>query len=351
MRRILSGIMALVASLAVGCAGGEKEFITLSDTMLGSTVNIKAELAPNDRKALAQGVRQINSQMIAEMSIFDKNSILSQINRGERNDLTPWIEYNIRLADSISRISGGTYDITVAPLVKAWGFATSGANATTIDPSKIELPNVDSLLKLVGYKKLSIKDGKLHKEVANMQIDLNSIAKGFAVDKVAKLIESLGGENYLVEVGGELRFAGLNPSGNGWRVGVETPVDETLTSGTSYEKRLEILPSNPLRAMATSGNYRRFYTTADGKRVTHTIDPKTGRGDGSRLLSVTVLAPTCAEADAYATMLLAAGDKGAERLARKIKNCEVYLIYSSTTGDQTYSDYASPGMRQVIMRD
>ncbi len=282
--------------------------------------------------------------MIAEMSIFDSTSILSQINRGERNDLTPWIEYNIRLADSISRLSNGVYDITVAPLVKAWGFAKNGTSASTIDVSKIELPDLDSLLQTVGYDKLSIRDGKLYKENPNTQIDLNSIAKGFAVDKVAELVESLGGENYLVEIGGEVRVSGHNANRKGWRVGIETPIDETLISEQSYEVRLEIEPSSRLKALATSGNYRRFYTLDSGERVVHIIDPKTGRGDQSNLLSVTVLARTCAEADAYATMLLAIGHKGAEALARKIADCEVYFIYSDREA------YISGAVQKMVMK-
>ncbi|MFI3327952.1 MAG: FAD:protein FMN transferase [Rikenellaceae bacterium] len=347
----------LVSLLLCGCGDGEPQFIAVSDAMLGSTVNVKAEISPRRTKELVRGIKSINEQVIREMSIFDPNSILSQINRGERDDLTPWIEYNLRLADSISRLSRGTYDVTVAPLVKAWGFARSGASATTIDPTTIEVPNVDSLLQLVGYHKISIVDGKLRRSNPNTQIDLNSIAKGFAVDKVAELIESLGGVNYIVEVGGELRFGGCNPSGGGWRIGVETPVDETLAGEMSYEKRLEILHSNPLRAMATSGNYRRFYNAPNGDRIVHVIDPRTGRGAPSKLLSVTVLARSCAEADAYATMLLAAGDRGAERLARQIDGCEVYLIYSDdraaagSEGSIRYRDYASPGMRGVMMKD
>ncbi len=291
----------------------------------------------------------MDGKLKREMSLFDPTSQLSRVNRGESSKLTDWMAQNITLADSISRLSGGIYDITVAPLVKAYGFGAE---------KRQEHPNVDSLLQFVGYDRIYIKrdaDGlSLVKSDERMQIDLNSIAKGFAVDRAAEILDQCGAQNYLVEIGGELRVKGVNPAGKMWRVGVESPIDGNMSEGEYLERRIKIDPYSPLQAMATSGNYRRFYRNDEGEKIVHTIDPSTGKSIPSQLLSATVIAPTCAEADAYATMFMAAGDKRAEELASKIENCEVYFIYNnrrSKEGESEYHEYYSEGMRKMLMAD
>lgn len=329
-----------VLSLSLsGCGKRVAPYITLQGSLLGTTYHVKAQL-PNGTKELERRVVELGERMTSEMSIFDPTSLVSRINRGESDSLTVWLEQNICLADSISRLSGGVYDITVAPLVEAWGFGRGEG---------VERPNIDSLLEFVGYEGLSIKDGRLVKRDERMQIDLNSIAKGFAVDRLAEIVEVLGAQNYIVDIGGELRLRGVNASGNGWRVGVESPIDGNMSEGEYLERRIEITADSPLKGMATSGNYRRFHLSAEGEKVVHTIDPTTGMARPSTLLSVTVLAPTCAEADAYATMLMAAGDQRAETLAKEIENCEVYLIYNSSDDESNYREYMSEGMRQRLL--
>ncbi|MFI3304877.1 MAG: FAD:protein FMN transferase, partial [Rikenellaceae bacterium] len=267
----------------------------------------------------------------------------------ETTQITEWMAQNILLADSISRLSDGIYDITVAPLVKAWGFGAE---------RREEHPNVDSLLQFVGYEGLRVERGfreiELHKRDSRMQIDLNSIAKGFAVDRVSDILDTYGSQNYIVEIGGELQVCGVNPSGKWWRVGVESPIDGNMSEGELLERRVQLHPYSPLRAMATSGNYRRFYLNDEGEKIVHTIDPTTGLSKSSTLLSATVIAATCAEADAYATMFMAAGDQCAEEIAASIENCEVYFIYNNAReGDEKseYREYFSEGMRKMLMKE
>ncbi|MFI3304123.1 MAG: FAD:protein FMN transferase [Rikenellaceae bacterium] len=347
MKKLYSSIFPIfaVALLFVGCASSSGSYLAIEGAMLGTTYHLKAQLPLSTRRQIVEQIDMLNAKMISEMSLFDPESQLSRINRGESDELTPWLEDNIRLADSISRLSDGVYDITVAPLVKAWGF---GADRRT------ESPNVDSLLQFVGYEGISIVQGRIVKRDSRTQIDLNSIAKGYTVDRLASILESYGAQNYIIEVGGELRFRGVNPSGEGWRVGIETPVDGNMSDGQLLERRIQIDPNSPLRAMATSGNYRRFYLTEDGEKIVHTIDPKTGRSFSSELLSVSVLAPSCAEADAYATMLMAAGDQKAEELAQKIENCEVYFIYNNARAreeESEYREYISDEIRGMLLED
>ena len=231
----------------------------------------------------------------ASMSIFAPNSLLSRINRGEVTTADEHIVYCINLARKASEISDGSYDITIKPLVEAFGFAGKDPNY------KI---NVDSLLAFVGYEKLLVEGLEIRKADPRVKIDLNSIAKGYTVDLAARLVESTGCEDYLVDIGGEIYCRGTNPYGEAWGVGIETPFEGnfSLTGEhiTTVVKVSEI-------GMATSGNYRNFRTDSEGNKYTHIINPRTGENTTSSLLSATVLAESCALADAYGTMFISLG--------------------------------------------
>ena len=264
----------------------------------------------------------LDTDMKASMSIFDTTSLLSHINRNECDTLDNHLLYNITLAERFYTLSNGAYDITVKPLTDAWGFGRNRTNTT---------PNVDSLLSFVGYDLIEIQGNRLIKQDDRVQIDLNSIAKGYTVDLVAEELERMGIVDYIVNIGGEIRCRGRNAEGRLWSVGVETPYDGN-TEMDSIEKIIRIENG----AMATSGNYRRFYITEDNTKVTHTIDPRTGYSVSSTLLSATVVAPTCAEADAAATMFMALGSKGgAVELAKKCEReygWSYYFIFADGDG-------------------
>jgi thiamine biosynthesis lipoprotein len=226
---------------------------------------------------------------------------------------------NLALAKRYYELSNGYYDVTVKPLTSAWGFAAKG--------EKCNNPNIDSLLEFVGFDKIAINDHRITKSDSRIQVDLNSIAKGYVVDLVAEALYRRGVESYMVNIGGEIRCKGMNPEGSEWHIGIETPYEGNFEQN-SLEK---IIPVSNC-AVATSGNYRRYYTSGDGLKVCHTINPKTGYSVLSNLLSATVVAPTCAEADAAATMFMAMGSEGgALELA---KQCEkdygwgYYFIYA-----------------------
>ena len=180
------------------------------------------------------------------------------------------------------------------------------------------IPNVDSILAFVGREKVRVEEGRLVKADPRVQLDFNSIAKGYTVDLLARLVESFGARNYIVDIGGEVRCKGVNRQGGPWRIGIETPFDGNMSDGEYVQKRIRLTDGG----LATSGNYRRFYLDADGNKVAHTIDPRTGRSAVSRLLSVTVAAPTCAEADALGTMFLAMGADDALEAVRTMPGRE-----------------------------
>lgn len=333
-KKLCTGCIALLASLFAGC-DGRHDYTSVDGVMLGTTLHIVADVRDVSPQELYAAAMQLDAQAKASMSIFDEQSLLSRLNRNETDSVDEYIAYNLRLADSVSALSDGRYDVTVKPLVEAWGFAGK---------ERTKNPNVDSLLEFVGHEKVRIVDGRLVKDDPRVQLDFNSIAKGYTVDLLAALVESLGAENYLVDIGGEVRCRGVNRLGEPWRIGVETPFDGNMTDGEHLQKRIAMTEGG----LATSGNYRRFYLDEKGNKVAHTIDPRTGRSALSRLLSVTVVAPTCAEADAMGTMFLAMGADDAMAAVAAMPEVKVYFIFAGE-GD-TYEEYASPQMEALIMK-
>lgn len=309
MRAIL---IAVIALLGVGCTPAPR-YVTVDGQMLGTTFHIVARttLPTSEIYDLAMGV---DAEAKGSMSIFATTSRLSRINRGETDMLDMHLLRNIAVAERINAISDGMYDITVKPLTEAYGFAAKRREAR---------PNVDSLLRFVGFDKVRVEGERIVKSDARVQLDLNSLAKGYTVDLLAEALEREGVSDYIVEVGGEIRCRGVNSHGGEWRVGVDKPFEGNDTPG-AYRQHIVRLGDG---ALATSGNYRRFYTDAQGRKVVHTINPKTGLSTCSRLLSATVVARRCVEADALATMFMALGHERAIPLAESMRDSvKVYFV-------------------------
>jgi thiamine biosynthesis lipoprotein len=274
------------------------------------------------RTELKQEIEQRLDVINAQMSTYLPDSDLMRFNRTLSTDwqqLPPPVVGLVEQAKRISQLTGGRYDISVGPLVNLWGFGNSGDRNTP--PSQQE---IDEVMKRVGYRQLDSRTTPpaLRKSIAGLQIDLSSIAKGWAVDEIAALLRAKGIMNFLVEIGGELRAQGEKTPGRPWRIAIERP---------SYDTRSvqRVIALNDI-AMATSGDYRNFFT--DGKRMySHTIDPATGQPVEHRLASVTVLAENCAAADAWATALLALGDQQAPDLADS-QNLKALFIIRSAEG-------------------
>lgn len=266
------------------------------------------------------------------MSVFNPNSLLSRINRNETDSLNSDLVRNIELALEVGQLSGGKYDITIQPLVEAYGF---------IDERQQPLA-IDSLLEYVGYEKISVSDGRLVKESPEIRLDLNSIAKGYVVDMIAGMLESEGIDNYLVNVGGEIFCRGTNASGDRWRIAIDTPYEGNYLPGASTSTVLSVSGMG----VATSGNYRNFRVGADGRKYTHIIDPITGANTESSLLSATVIASDCAQADALATMFMVMGLDGSVALLGQHHDIAALLIYD--TADDGMKIFVSPAMKQYM---
>ncbi len=302
--------------------------------MLGTTLRIIAQTERSSSDLFAEAM-QLDEEMKRSMSIFDETSLLSRLNSNQTDQVDSHIAYNFRLAQEISQLSNGAYDVTVKPLVDAYGFAAA---------QREELPCIDSLLQFVGMERVSITpEGQLCKQDARLQLDFNSIAKGYTVDCMARLLESFGVENYLVDVGGEVRCRGVNRQGNAWRIGVERPVD-----GALYGEATEAVILLHQGAMATSGNYRRYFVDATGRKVGHTLNPRTGESVLSRLLSATVVVEECARADAMATMLMAMGADQALDFAKSHPALAILLILAPDNDSEGFSCYQSPAMEVLL---
>jgi thiamine biosynthesis lipoprotein len=273
------------------------------------------------------------------MSVFNKESLLSRLNRNETDSVDVHISYCIDMARGVSEFSGGRYDVTVLPLAEAYGF--SGGKWDGLMDNSVSM---DSLLAVVGYDKIEVRDGRLVKQHPLTRIDLNSIAKGYTVDLMARMLEREGVSDYLVNVGGEVFCRGTNAQGKPWVIGIETPVEGNFIQGASVERRLAVSGMG----VATSGNYRNFHTDASGGKYTHIIDPVTGAGTESRLLSASVVAQTCALADALGTMFIALGLEGSLGFAESHKDIAVLLIFSDDEGRMM--TFESEAMRAYIIK-
>lgn len=261
-------------------------------------------------------------------STFNPQSIVSQINQNKKVKTNDMFEELFDLAHEVSEATNGAFDITVAPLVNLWGFGFQ--NSSEVTPAM-----VDSLLPLVDYQGVTLQKHSLQKRHPAMMLDFSAIAKGYACDIVASLLEQRSVNNYMIEIGGEIRAKGQNPEKKDWTLGIEKPIDDTIP----HQSQLQATLSLPQMAVATSGNYRNFYYK-DGKKYAHTISPSTGYPVNHQFLSATVVAPTCAMADAYATAFMVLGLEKSQAILKKNTKLSAYFIYIDPQGN--YKTWCSP---------
>ena len=276
---------------------------------------------PGEEGSVSAAVRAELELVDARMSTYREDSELSRFNRHASSEPFPLSEEThavLAAAEAVSALTGGAFDVTVAPLVDAWGF---GPRKRSEPPARADL---ERLRGHVGWQRLSVgaSDASATKKAPQLQCDLSAIAKGYAVDRVSDTLARLGFADYLVEVGGEVRAGGRNAEGQLWRLGVERP-DE---SGRLVQRILNVSDI----AVATSGDYRNF-REAEGGRLIHVLDPRTGRPAETRVASATVLDPSAMRADALATAMLVLGEaKGIELADRE--NFEVLLLVREPEG-------------------
>jgi thiamine biosynthesis lipoprotein len=329
-------ILGLAISVWIsGCDSGtgSGEYYSIQGFTQGTTYHITYQY-PSERD-LKEQIDSLLKRFDASLSTYDSTSIISLINSnvpGVRSD--SMFRTVFRESARVYQLSGGAFDITLGPVINAWGFG-SGQQV------EVDSALVDSLLQYVGMDKVYLKGDQVVKTDPAIILNVNAIAQGYSVDVVAVYLESLGCKNYMVEIGGEIRTRGVNGKGNFWRIGVDRPEFGNMIPG----QQLQVIISMHNRSLATSGNYRKFYEK-DGVMITHSIDPATGFPKESKLLSATVLTEQCITADAYATSCMVLGLEKAKAFIENLKNVDAYLIYGDEAG--AYQVWYSEGLKKYI---
>jgi len=279
-------------------------------------------------------IEEIFLKVNASVSLYEPSSIISKVNRNDQNVKVDDIFKNCFIkALQISDETRGMFDITVGPLVKLWGFGLE--NKGIVDSFK-----VDSILTFIGYKDVVLYKDVVIKKDERIQLDFNALAQGYTVDLVAGLFDFYGIQNYLIEIGGEVFAKGEKSKNAMWQVGIEKP-DTVHVSGN----QLIAIVRLKNMALATSGSYRKFFIE-NGKRYAHTINPMTGYPSYSNLLSVSVFAPRCIDADAYATAFMVMGFDESMKFLETHPEIQVFMIYVNE--NQQLDTYYSSKIAEIL---
>ena len=327
-------MLILLSVVFASCQPEQKAYQKYEGPIFGTSFHITYEYTANQN--LNEEILTVMEKFNASLSNYDPNSVISRMNSNDSDvRADEYFETCFKRAEEISRHTHGAFDITVAPMVNLWGFGFKAKDSATTE-------KIDSLLQITGYDKVKLQERKLLKEDPDIMLDVSAIAKGYGVDVVSEFLESQGINNYLVEIGGELRCRGINPKGLPWSVGIDKPIESMVTREIQAILHLSDI------SMATSGNYRQFYVE-NGVKYSHTINPKTGYPVRHSLLSATVISSDCMSADGYATAFMVMGLEPAKAMILEDPALEGVLIYSDESG--AYQTWVSPGLIDKIELD
>ncbi len=321
MRKCLNLLTVSLVILLISCKNEAPEFDSFGGFIQGTTYSMiyqkNRKLATEELKKEVEGILH---RFDMSLSLYVDSSILCKVNRNE--DVVPdeFFLEAFRKSDEIYKLTDGAFDITVGPLVRAWGFGPD-SHKNFSETKK------DSLLQLIGMYKVSVSDGRVRKTDPRISLDFNAIAQGYSVDVISRYFDSLGIKSYLIEIGGEVRVKG-DKGGQFWKIGIDKPVDDNMLPGNDLEAIIKLKD----RSLATSGNYRKFYVE-NGIKYSHTIDPKTGYPAKNRLLSATILADECATADGIATACMVMGKEKSIQFLAQHPEYEGFLVYSDNNGN------------------
>jgi len=303
-------VVVLILLSAVGCHRTPPMVAVITGETMGTTYTVKLAGLPESQSVgdVKAGIEKRLETVNRQMSTWRKDSEISRFNVETGTDWFPVSKETVAVvqeADRVSRLSGGAFDVTVGPLVNLWSFGPENRPRKIPDKDEIK-----ARLRRVGFQRLSFRvdPPALKKANANLSVDLSAIAKGFGVDRIADYLDGLNLTGYMVEIGGEVRCKGTKADGGAWKIGIQSPKNRKTAP-----IRVVALKD---RAMATSGDYRNYFEQ-DGRRYSHTIDPRTGRPIAHRLVSVSVVADSCMTADALATTIMVLGPVEGYNFAEK----------------------------------
>jgi len=294
---------------------------------MGTSFNIKINESHkiDQIKQIEYSIDSILVSLNRQMSTWIEDSEISFFNQSRSGSpfrISDEFYHVLKKGKLINNQTSGAFDYTVFPLAQIWGFGPKGKNSSK-SPDVNEIKNV---LEYIGTDKIELDYPYITKKHPKVQIDLNAIAKGYAVDIIHDWLIHKNYKNIYVEIGGELRCSGVNKTGATWIIGIDTPINNIVSSKNIYSKtKLKNM------SLATSGNYRNFYIV-DGKKYGHTIDPHTGYPSLNDLLGTTVISKSCMRSDAYATAFLAMGLERASILVEELDEVEACFFYSNQEG-------------------
>jgi len=322
--------------IILSCSKKANEATILQGDAFGTTYTIQfyANKSFEAEKGLDSVIYAINKSV----STYLPNSDISKINQGDSSVIVDEIFKDVySISEEVNKITKGYFDPTIGVLRNAYGFGD-------VKPlNKIDSTTLDSLMKYVGFQKVQLTpQGTVKKEFPEIYLDFNAVAKGYGIDCIGRYLESQGVSNYLIELGGELLAKGKNiKKETGWIVGIES-VNSELNDRTISSK---IILQN--QGMASSGNYRKYRVDSiTGKRYVHTLNPLTGSAEKSDVTSATVVASTCAHADAYATSFMALGIEKSRAILKKLTNIEAYLTYDNENGKEEV--FMTDGFKKLL---
>lgn len=309
-------LLFLIVGTVIILSNSKPVYRTQKGKIFGTLYTVTYEHNEDLQPLIVEALRAVD----ASLSPFNKQSIITSINNNIPITVDKLFTEVFRHAEIVYKESHGAFDPTVAPLVNAWGFGFKQG-------SDVSSTTIDSLLALVGMHQVTLTDGHVSKSDPRIMLDFSAIAKGYGSDRVARVFDSCGIKNYMVEIGGEVVIKGHNKNGNPWGIGINKPIDDSLSMNQELQTVLRLTDC----AIATSGNYRNFYYK-DGVKYAHTIDPRTGYPVQHSLLSATVIADNCMRADALATAFMVLGVDSAMAYCERHPEIEGYFIVAADSG-------------------
>ena len=325
-----AGLSFFIISLLIGCKQPEQYF------KVAGILHTPYQIQFCYTESLEEEIHAELQRYYHCLNPFDSTSVISQVNRNKDLEVDDLFVEVFNKAKEVSEQTNGIYDITCAPFINLWGFGFSKSDSVT-------QAMIDSIRAFVGYQKIRLEGKKVIKDDPRILLNCSSLGDGCSCEVIARLFDSKGIENYMIDIGGETTVKGVNPKGECWRIGITKPKDDPM--GVNQELQ-EIVQLCGRHGLATSGDYRNFYIK-DGKKYAHTIDPRTGYPAGQPILSATIVAADCMTADAYATAFMAMGREEAHKILQQHPELEYLFIYADENGD--YRTESSERFRQYLV--
>lgn len=342
-RNTISYVLLALVVLAIGAkyywdhrtATQEDKYSMLKGEVFHTFYQIKYDQSA-DHSALVDSVFRAFSH---SLNPFDSTSLIAAINCNQSVIADTMLKHVWRASEEISRASAGSYDVTCSPLINAWGFGFDSSLPITEAV-------IDSLRQFVGYTGVRLSGDSLIKSDPRTIFDFSSISKGYCADLLGQMLSEQGSANYMVELGGEIAFCGLNPSGKPWRVGINKPIEDAM--GMMQDLQLVVSLNRPAGGLATSGNYRNF-RILNGRKVAHTINPHTGYPIQTDVLSATIVAPSCMMADGLATACMTMTSDQIPKFIAQFPGVDYLLILSGQ--DENFRTIMSDGFRDLVVEE